>query len=99
MKKKARFNSERAILAEIHQCERDSAQCLKDAESMEADARELFKHPDMVADAHFKMEEVAKLRRRAARLIDVKARNLGLKLAEFRTETLPFLTDKTVQAP
>lgn len=100
MKKKSRFRSERDILAEIFQCERDSAQCLKDAEALEVTGRAWLKLPDMVDSGMMKLDEARKLRSRASRLVDVKAKKLGDVLAEFRTETMPFLNgDKTVQAP
>lgn len=51
----------------------------------------------MVDDAKFKMEQALTLRRRADRLIDTKARKLGECLAEFNTQTMPFLTDNTVK--
>lgn len=100
MKRKSRFKSERDILAEIFQCERDSAQCMKDAEALEATGREWLKLPEMTHSGMMKLEEARKLRERATRLIEVKAKKLGDTLAEFRSEPMPFLNgDRTVQAP
>jgi len=96
-KKPKRYRSEREIIALIHQCHREANQCIIEAESLETLAKEYFKKPDMVDDAKFKMEQALTLRRRADRLIDTKARKLGECLAEFNTQTMPFLTDNTVK--
>lgn len=98
MRKKGRLKSEREILAMIHDCHRESYALLKEADMEEAIAKDWLKLPEMAEAGSHKMDQVRKLRERADRLIDVKAKKLGDKLSEFRTETMPFLNDKTVQA-
>jgi hypothetical protein len=99
VKKKKRFNSERAILAQIYQCQREANECLKQAEDNEAVAKEWMKHPDMVDSANLKLGEARRLRSRATRLTDTEAKKLGETLSEFRTTPMPFINDATVQSP
>lgn len=96
-KKHKRYKSERDILALIHQCHRDAQAAIVEAESLETVAKQYFKMPDMVDDASLKMSEANKLRRKAGRLLDTKAKKLGECLSEFQTSAMPFLTDSTVK--
>lgn len=98
MKNKKRFKDERAILAAIHQCHRDANAAIVEAEALEAIAKTYFTMPGMVEDAILKKAEALTLRKRANRLLDVKAVKLGECLSEFRTEALPFLQDLSVKA-
>ncbi len=97
MKKHRRFKSEREILAEIHKCHREAQAAIVEAESLEAIAKQYFRMPDMVEDARLKKQEAEKLRQRANRLLDIKAKKLGDCLAEYQTTALPFLSDTTVK--
>jgi len=96
MPKQKRFTSERAILAEIHRCHREAKAAIVEAESLETLAKTYFTMPDMVETARFKKAEAQKLRGSAERLIGVKAKKLGDALSEFKTVTMPFLTDNSV---
>lgn len=97
MKKSHRFRSEHEIMAAIHQCHRESNAAIVEAEALEAIAKTYFTMPGMVEDARLKKQEAQALRKRANRLLDVKAKHLGECLAEFRTGTMPFLADTTVK--
>lgn len=96
--KAKRFRSEREILAAIHQCHREAQAAIVEAESLETIAKQYFRMPDMVEDAMLKKSEAQKLRKRANRLLDSKAKHLGECLAEFKTDAMPFLSDTTVKA-
>lgn len=97
MKSKKRYKSEHEILALIYQCQREANAAIVEAESLETIAKQYFKMPSMVDDASLKMAEANKLRRRADRLLDSKAKRLGECLSEFRTEGMFFLPDATVK--
>lgn len=98
MKARKRFNSERAILAEINECHREALEVTREAEAMEETAKEWIKLTEMADAGKHKLEESRKLRERAARLIDVKAKKLGERLAEFRTEPMALLNgDRSIQ--
>ena len=96
MKKQKRFKSEREILAAIYKCHREANAAIVEAESLETIAKHYFTMPDMVEDARLKKQEAETLRKRANRLVDVKAKKLGDALAAFQTVTLPFMTDDSV---
>ena len=91
------FKSEHAIMAAIHQCHREANQAIIEAESLETLAKHYFTMSEMVDTARMKKSEAQKLRQRANRLIDIKAKKLGEALAEFKTSAMPFLLDDSVR--
>lgn len=98
MKQRKRYTSERAILAEIHEAQRDANAAFAEAEQLEAVAKEYIKDPERAGEGQYKLKEAQKLRDRGTRLIEVKAKKLGERLAEFRTEPMTLLNgDRSIQ--
>lgn len=109
MKPRRRFTTEKAILAKIDDCHIRSRRKRAEAEATDRKADEIFELASRATDdservklaeyARELREDADKLRVSATRLIEVRAKKLGDRLSEFRTELLPIGdTDTSVPA-
>lgn len=103
-KPKKRYRSEAQILEEIDKCHANSKRALEKAESAELRIRILREQPDNAdtdkrkAEMDTLKEDILRFRTYAKRQIEVRARKLGRKLAEFRTVTMGFMPDTSLSA-
>lgn len=93
-----RYTSEQQILDDIEKAKRRSSEKLREAEQLEEEyaamQRMTAKGIQIDWEAfHYIKAQIPKLRKTAASLIDVRLPKLGKKLSEFRTMTLPGMTD------
>lgn len=93
---KRRYTKESEIIAAIDRCYKNAQSLALEAEHLDKVADELFKYPDAVEDAKCKRLMAAKTRQRANNLVNKKAKKLGEKLSEFRTATMPIITDPSI---
>lgn len=109
MKPRRRLTSEKQIMSKIELCHVRSRQKRAEAEAIDRKADEVFhmagKERDdgerikLVDYATYLRNDADKLRVAATRLIEVRAKKLGERLSEFRTELLPLgLADQSVPA-
>lgn len=99
MKPRRRLTSEKQILAKIDLCHVRSRQKRTEAEAIDRQADEVFRlagkerndgeRLKLVEHATFLRKDADELRVSATRLIEVRAKKLGDRLSEFRTELLP----------
>lgn len=102
MKPRRRFTTEKAILAKIDDCHIRSQRKRAEAEAMDKQADEVLKKAgdlrhenERASHARYAKDlrrEAGELRVSATRLIEVRAKKLGERLSEFRTELLPCIS-------
>lgn len=88
---KKRYTKREQILADIDKEKKRAVDLLTEAEHLEALAVDEFKIPSMIENAVYKKEEAKALRKRSARIMDIKLLKLSSRLAELDTMPMPFL--------
>lgn len=99
MKPRRQLTSEKQIVAQIDNCHVRSKRKRTEAEVIDRQADEVFRlagnerddgeRLKLVEHTTFLRKDADKLRVSATRLIEVRAKKLGERLSEFRTELLP----------
>lgn len=98
-----RFSSEKQILAEIDKCHANSRRALEKAEAIDLQIRQARDNAPANVDEDQLSQMIRDLKIRAKMLrtyatnqVNSKARKLGIKLSEFRTEIMSFETDASI---
>lgn len=96
MKTKKRYTMASQIIADIDKCHALADKLPKEAEALDIEADNFFKHEEMVETAKLRRLQAAKVRLRANNLRNKKAKKLGGKLAEINTGTMTILPDGSI---
>lgn len=98
-----RFSSEKQILAEIDKCHANSKRSLEKAKAVDLQIRQIRENPPKDVDEAGLSQMLRDLKIRAKMFhtyatnqTTKRAMNLGVKLSEMRTQSMPFLSDVSI---
>ena len=99
---KPRYHNEEQILAAIEREKQRAVDLLKQSEDQKSEGKRLAKlaskmtsgtveHAEMIEDSDWAFKQSKRLFKSSSNIMDKKLPKLGQKLAQFRTQTMPFV--------